>query len=458
MTLTVSQRSADHLVVQRGSPLAALSRVAAELSDRRMWAQAETLYRYVIAQEPGNARALNNLSIVRACLGDLDEAIRLSKQCVALRPEDVQYRTNLATKLMDLGRFAEAEAEYRNALTIDPDQVHANGSLGILLLRTGRFREAWAHYLKRERPKRYSFLAEAPAPWQGQDLVGKSLLILGEQGLGEAFQIARLFPRITALCSEVTFVCEPRLAGLFQRSFPTVQLISQDDRKAISDAAAAADCTVYMMDLLSGLAPDGRPAGSMQTCLKPDAARVATLRRGYLNKFPGKRLIGFTWSTSSSFKQAARTIPVPEWREILSRGDCQFFSLQYGSDPAVLQAAASKLGVSIEIDPTVNARNDIDGLAAQICALDQIISIDNTTVHLAGALGKPVWTLLMKYPHWLWGLKGARSHWYPSMRLFRQKQDGAWSPVLDKVSRSLDGIDQPAVISAPYRGKLRRPA
>ena len=100
---------------------------------------------------------------------------------------------------------------------------------------------------------------------------------------------------------------------------------------------------------------------------------------------------------------------------------------------------ANSLGISIVTDHEIDARNDLEGLASQICALDQIISIDNTTVHLAAALGTPVWTMLTQFPHWLWGLKGQHSGWYPSVRLFRQTERGDWTPVLAEIGDALNG-------------------
>ncbi len=439
-------------------PLDQMVSVATDLQERRMWPQAEVLYRYVIAQEPDNVHALSNLAALMASLGDHSEALRLTEEWAALRPQDPRSHANLATNLMDMGRFEDAEAKYRTALELGRENPYANGMLGVLLLRTGRFTEAWPHYLKHKRSLRSEAPVGGAKPWNGEDLTGKSLLVLNELGLGDAFQVARLYPALIQTCSRISVSCDPRLVTLFSRSFPTIRFLPLDNLRGIEQVAEHSDYLAYQTDLIAFGAPDGKPSEAPDCYIKHDTDRAAELRRGYRRKFPGKKLIGFSWSTSSSFKQAARTIPVPAWRELLAREDCRFFSLQYGAKKEDLAQVTRELGVSIEIDPRIDPFNNIDGLAAQIGALDQVISVDNTTVHLAGAMGRPAWNLVMKYPHWLWGLQGRGSAWYPTMRLFRQKQNGDWGSVLREVDQALSNLDRPRTVSIPYRGKLAKRA
>ncbi|MEM8645787.1 MAG: tetratricopeptide repeat protein [Pseudomonadota bacterium] len=423
-----------------GAGLRELAHVAWELHQKRMWPQAEAIFRYILAENPDYARALNNLSVVRGCLNDLTEAEALARQAIGLEPDNPSYRSNLATTLLDTGRFDEAEAQYRKVLELTPDDAHTNASLGILLLRTGRFDEAWPFYAKRKRPKRFSYLSEDLPAWQGETLRGKSLVVLNEQGLGEEFQVARLYTQLLGECDDVTIVCDPRVHELLARSFPALSVLSHDDAGAIDAAVGRADHTSYLTNLIAQLAPDAKPDTEPRDYLCADPDRVARLRRKYKDAYGDKRLIGFSWGTSSSFKQSARTIPVDQWKPLLARDDCQFISLQYSTSGPVLSEYARNLGVSIAVDETIDAKDDLDGLAAQIAALDQVISIDNTTVHLAAALGQPVWTLIMKYPHWLWGLKGERSSWYPTMQLFRQSEQDNWTSVLEDVETELEAL------------------
>ncbi|MCP5084240.1 MAG: tetratricopeptide repeat protein [Alphaproteobacteria bacterium] len=421
-----------------GAGLRQLAHVAWQLHQSRLWPQAEAIFRYVIAEDPKYARALNNLSVVRGCQNEMAEAEQLSRRAIELEPANSSYRSNLATTLLDLGRFDEAEAEYRKVLELDPQDPHASASLGILLLRTGRFDEAWPFYRARKRPKRYAFLDEELRGWKGESLRGKALVVLNEQGLGEEFQVARLYTQLCGECDDITLTCDPRIAELMVRSFPALNVLAHDDTEAIEAAVRKADYVTFLTNLIAQLAPDAKPETEPRDYLRADGEQVAGLRRKYRDLYGERKLIGFSWGTSSSFKQSARTIPVDQWKALLAREDCQFISLQYSTSAPVLAEYARNMGVSIAVDETIDAKDDLDGLAAQIAALDHVISIDNTTVHLAAALGQPVWTLLMKYPHWLWGLKGDRSAWYPTMRLFRQIAKDEWTPVLEEVEAELE--------------------
>ena len=436
-----------------GAGLRELAHVAWQLHQSRLWPQAEAIFRYVISEDPTYARAINNLSVVRGCQNEMAEAEELSRRAIELEPANASYRANLATTLLDFGRFDEAEAEYRKVLELAPGDPHASSSLGILLLRTGRFKEAWPFYQGRRRPKRYEFLDQELTGWNGENLQGKSLVILNEQGLGEEFQVARLYTQLCGECDDISLTCDPRIVELMARSFPALNVIAHDDTEAIRAAVNKADYVSVLTNLIAQLAPDAKPETEPRDYLRADSERVAGLRRKYRELYGDRRLIGFSWGTSSSFKQSARTIPVDQWKALLARDDCQFISLQYSASAPVLAEYARNLGVSIGVDETIDAKDDLDGLAAQIAALDHVISIDNTTVHLAAALGQPVWTLLMKYPHWLWGLEGDTCLWYASMRLFRQVEHGNWDQVLGEVEAALDRDLKRSAVSAPKRGE-----
>lgn len=433
-TITVRRQASS------GTSLRDLAHVAWQLHQARLWPQAEVIFRYVIAEDPKYARAINNLSVVRGCLNEVADAEKLSRRAIELEPENSSYRANLATTLLDLGRFSEAEAEYRKVLELDPNDAHASASLGILLLRTGRFDEAWPYYRGRKRPKRFEFLKDDLKTWDGENLRGKALVILNEQGLGEEFQVARLYTQLCGGCDDITLICDPRLVDLMARSFPAITVLAHDDTKAIEEAVDRSDYVSVLTSLIAQLAPDAKPETEPRDYLCADPEQVSRLRKKYRELYGDRKLIGFSWGTSSTFKQSARTIAVDHWKPLLERKDCQFISLQYSTSGAVLAEYARNLGVSIAVDDSIDAKDDIDGLAAQIAALDHVISIDNTTVHLAAALGQPVWTLVMKYPHWLWGLKGDQSSWYPTMRLFRQAEQDNWTPVLQEVETELEAL------------------
>ena len=125
------------------------------------------------------------------------------------------------------------------------------------------------------------------------------------------------------------------------------------------------------------------------------------------------------------------------WTPILSQPDCFFVNLQYGDIEQEIGEYYSSTGILIYTDQEINPLTNLDDFAAQISALDLVISISNTTVHMSGALGKKVWTLLPYVPDWRWMLKREDTPWYPTMKLFRQSQMNDWRDVFQRVSLAL---------------------
>lgn len=414
-----------------------LFEVAAQLRARGLREQAEAILRHIVEEHPDHADAHNHLGLISAERDELEQALIHATAAAEAAPDAAKLHANLAMVLTDMGSFAEAEAAYRQALTLEPEHQSAQSGLGQLLLLQER-REGFAHYRKLKKP--YDFAGAPICFWNGEPLDGKSLLVLRAQGLGEEIHASRYYGQLLETCRKVTVVCDRRLTDLLSSSWPGLQVIAGDDAGRLGASAGRVDYVCYITDLVA-LLPDPGVAGY----LCADLAQTSELRGKYQRRYRGKRLVGIAWQTSSRLRPAARSVPLEKWAEILNLPDCQFFSLQYGMQERSIPRLTDAVDETLVMDPDVDATNDINGLAAQISAMDQIISIDNSTVHLAGALGKPVWTLLMDVPYWMWGLKGERTDWYPSMRLLRQGKRGDWPPVLNAVARELEsGLAMPA--------------
>ena len=140
----------------------------------------------------------------------------------------------------------------------------------------------------------------------------------------------------------------------------------------------------------------------------------------------------------SVFREKEKNTTLENWAPILSQKDCFFINLQYGNTEQEIRKYCSSTGTLIYTDQEINPLKNLDDFAAQISALDLVISISNTTVHMSGALGKKVWTLLPYVPDWRWMLKREDTPWYPNMKLFRQSQMHDWRDVFQRVSLSLE--------------------
>ena len=153
----------------------------------------------------------------------------------------------------------------------------------------------------------------------------------------------------------------------------------------------------------------------------------------------GYRLkVGFSWrgGKEPDIRQM-RSTTLEQWQTLLSLPDVAFINLQYGDCHQELQQACERFGVEVHDWPDVDPLRDLDDFAAQVAALDLVISVSNAGVHLAGALGVPTWTLLPFAPNWRWLLNCNHTPWYSTMRLFRQPKPGDWDSVFAVVEREL---------------------
>ena len=153
-------------------------------------------------------------------------------------------------------------------------------------------------------------------------------------------------------------------------------------------------------------------------------------------------MIGISWKSKNRKFGKFKSTFLDHWEGFLSRfqQDCFFISLQYGDVDNELDAFFGKSGIKIYRDKDIDPLESLDDFAAQVSALDLVISTSNTTVHMAGALGKPVWTLLHYVPDWRWMLGRSDSPWYPSMTLFRSRKLGDWSSVFQQVTVNLEKL------------------
>jgi ADP-heptose:LPS heptosyltransferase len=183
------------------------------------------------------------------------------------------------------------------------------------------------------------------------------------------------------------------------------------------------DYQTSSLDLGRWLRPDFAHFPKRAAYLAPDTGMVAAFREKYAPlRAGGKRLIGLSWKSRSAFTGAEKSLALAEWQPILDTADCAFISVQYGAEAGEL-AAALRTGHVIHHDATVDSLKDLDTFAAQLAALDLVISVSNTAVHVAGALGVPTWVIVPegKGGLWYWFERSDATPWYPSIRLFRRR-------------------------------------
>lgn len=383
---------------------------------------------------PGNPVLLNNRADGWLKLGRLEPAEADARAATTANSGFAAGWNTLGSVLMARGKAGEALYAFEQAIDADGDAPQARFNRSIALLTLGRLAEGWDDYeLGWAVPSGRFPRAEFPQPlWDGRPLGDGSLLVWGEQGLGDEVMFASLIPQLAGEGVRVVLDCDARLAPLLSRSLPGVTVVAPgeppDERLTAPDVVAqipAGSLPRLMRRRIEDF------AGRQPAFLKADPDRAAELRRRLGDgRGDGRRLVGVSWSSKNAAVGHLRSIPLARLAKALERPDVRLVSLQYGDVAAEVAAA----GVT---DPGLDAWGDIDGLAALISAMDLVVSVDNSTVHLAGGLGRPAWALLPHAAEWRWMQGRQDTVWYPSVRLFRQTAPGDWDGVLRDVGEAL---------------------
>ncbi len=388
-----------------------------------------------LAIDPDYRPALAMRANLLVRLARHSEALAICDRLLARDPHDVEARITRSDALAGLGRLAESIADADAVLAVLPGHAGTQWNKSLSLLSLGRFAEGWDLY-----PSRWAVLGDAlraahPQPaWDGAHCRG-SLLVWGEQGLGDEILYASMIPDLQGRADSIILETESRLVPLFARSFPRVNVIAAAPASAPPIAAEAQIACGDLGRILRRSPQDfpQRPDGY----LVADRARADALRKRLAHD--GRRVVGLSWRSANPAVGASKTAPLMRFAPLLRLSNVRFVDLQYGDTGAELAEVARDTGVRVEHLPDIDNTRDIDGLAALISACDAVVTVSNTTAHLAGALGKPVFVLIPAgYARiWYWLQDRPDSPWYPRARLFRQATPHQWDDLVARVADEL---------------------
>ena len=398
-------------------------------------------YRGALRLDPASGIAHSNLGALLTKQGKLAEAEEHLSRALAAAPAPPTALLNMAMLHEAAGRHDDVVKAYDRVLEGEPDHAAAHFQRAMALLSQGRFAEGWQEYHWRfRRPEaRTSHAAFALPFWNGESLAGRSLLIWTEQGPGDEILLASMIPDVLKQGASVTLVCSPRLAPLFRRSFPDCRVISTERMHRPDSGVNGCEFQASFSHLGAGLRPSFESFPSRTSFLRADENQRQKLRASYQNGNPARHLIGLAWHSANPTAERQKSIPLDAWAPILQRRDVTFVSLQYGDHTAGIAAARAAFRCDIVTDPSIDSLKDIDAFAAQVAAMDHVVSVSNTTVHVAGSLGIPTSVLIPKAfgKIWYWFQDRSDSPWYPSLRLFRQRTHDDWAETVAAVARSL---------------------
>lgn len=395
-----------------------LGNLGLALKRQECWAEAAAHLR------PDWPDALYNLAAVLRPLAQCGRAEALLRRVLTLQPDNVPALVNLSNLLSDTDRLQEALPFSRHAYTLAPQDVLTQLNHALQLLADGQFAAGWDIGRDRWLSRNPRYDLGLPL-WDGQRLPEGRVLVWREQGIGDEVMFASLLPELLAAGHRITLLCEPRLKPAFARSMP--QLAFHESGDAGSDLRAQ----VPLCELPRLLRRHEQDfARAPQPYLQADPRRAALLRQRYAD---GRPLIGLAWHTQNA-EASHRSIPLASFAPLLAEARLRFVSLQYG-DPARLAAEAA--GLPLLVDPEIDGLASAEDALAQVAAMDSIVSIDNSTVHFAGALGVPCQVLLPIRAEWRWLRGRPDMPGYRSLRLVRQTPGEAWDSVAARAAVSL---------------------
>jgi len=437
-------------------------------------ARAETCFRSILAKDDTHAYAWCNLGIALQRKGDLDESLACFRRSLEFMPDFAEAIYNLGLLLRDLGRPAEALEMLERALSLKPAFALAQANIGVvhqdlgdideasaafdralelepesgdihltkahLLLSAGRFREGWEEQEYRRLAPEFP-RGRFPFPeWKGEDLTGKNLLVYAEQGIGDEIMLAGCFPDLFAKGGRCVIECDPRLETLYRRSFPQAEFAGKRFKKPDTwlEAFRPIDLQIPVGSLPRFFRNEEADFPRHSGYLAADPQRVGRWKERLAALGPGLK-IGLSWRGGTSRTNAyLRSIPLETWLPVLSRPNTHFVNLQYTDCRAELDSFHSRHGIRIHSWREIES--DYEETAALVASLDLVISVCTAVVHLAGALGVPVWVLVPSSPGWRYMREGASLPWYPAARLFRQAEPLHWEPVIVEIGTELESL------------------
>ena len=426
--------------------------LAGVLRDTYRFDDAIELLREAIYVTPDNYELWNAIGTVMLDAGQPDEALTFYEEALRLNPKYARAWNNLAYARTMRGDAPGATDAFDKAMEFvisRPDSANIRYSRALSLLAAGRFKDGWAGYDARLDPfyeKGTVHLIQRPM-WNAEDSPeGKTILLMGEQGLGDEVLFMNMladFIQEAGPDADISLALESRLIPLAQRSFPTITI---GEHATIKREARDVRGVRWIKDwdAIECWAPLGALGKRYRATidhfpdapfLVPDPDRVQALRAKVAAVGPGLK-VGICWKSAlMNAKRSKYFSPFENWKTVLRTPGVEFISLQYGDTREEIAEAQAELGVTIHEIEGVDLKTDLDGVAALGAALDLAVGPMNASTNLAASVGCPAWFLTIK-THWP---KHATQSvpWYAGSRAFSPDVYGEWKPTMAEIASEL---------------------
>lgn len=375
-----------------------------------------SLYDKVLSIKPSNIKTMTLKGELLRKTGKYEEAIFYANSIIKSDPNNTDAYLLRATCYKDLKLVPEAILDYEYILTKNPSMEDIKYNLGLVLLMNSDYKKGWNLYESRWFLEEFigrKLNSDKPI-WNRQK--DAHLLVWPEQGVGDEIMFSSILPDVLKEVSSITVMIDSRLIDLFKRSF--------DKKINFIDSKANINTLNYNYHIpIGSLAKFYRTSevlfqNGKKQYLEVDLFKLNNVKK-LINLEENKILIGVSWKSSNPKSGLKRSIDLTDVIKKFARENVEFINLQYGDVDLEIEQAFEKTDVRVINYKSINNKENIDGLAALIMCCDEVISIDNSTVHLSGALGKKTTVLLPKIAEWRWQLTRVDTPWYPSVSLKR---------------------------------------
>ena len=424
---------------------AILNNLGNVLWDRHRLDEAVGWYRQAVQLRPDSPEALMNFGVTLSDVGEFDEAMHWIRESLRLQPDSPGSHVNLGNLLWRQGNLDGAYDCYEHALKLSPDFPEARRNRGFIWLTRGDFERGWPEHEWRLKCAELLLLPVKSPRWTGENLDGRSILLIAEQGLGDTLQFIRFAPLVKERNGHVVVACPKPLMRLVARC-PGVS-------RVVDWKSTLPDCDVHApllsLPLILGTTLASLPAdpylsvdaGTVEKW-RPIVLRALGRLRGTDGVMTSDRVfkIGIAWQGNPDHKgDRWRSFPLKHFAHFARLPGVRLISLQKGDGTGQLADLAGRFPVAKLTRRTKGRGDGRDFLdtAAVMSQLDLVVTPDTSLAHLAGSLGVPVWVALSTVGEWRWLIDRDDSPWYPTMRLFRQTTFGDWDELFLRMAQAL---------------------
>jgi hypothetical protein len=412
--------------------------LAAVLASVGKFSAAVTHYERALELNANDARTLFNFGCALLSLRRFDQAIEMLQRSVRLDPTLAEALHNLAIAHAQLGRWELAGDFCDRALALDGKSWQARLLRAMSRIALGSFADGWDDYEARSHLQGEDVRRFGLPRWEGPGDLKQSIAVVPEQGIGTQVLFASCFADLAKHVPHVTVGCEPRLVGPMRRSFPGVHVVVGNLLPVVAKSGLV-DCQI-MAGSLPQLFSRTAEAFPGSAYLKAEPLAAARWRQRLDALGPGLK-VGVSWGGGGRKSDASHRRTNPnDWRPLAVLPEVEWINLQYDAHPHERQAWQRVAGTRFHDWNDFDKKFDVENLLALLSQLDLVITVVNSTIHFAGGLGTPTWTLVPVGGEWRWQTSGEKCLWHDSVRLFRQRQLDDWSDVFTQLQAELAAL------------------